>query len=353
MKKDLKLSSLYESKIEKMIRISTFLFLVILFVSLCLNTLVYSAYESNAILINSILLFLIILTVLVCQRILFVGKIHVQLGFVIFLFFLLPHLHFLASDKFFDFKYIFFVYYTCFIVFLFFLARLLNSYLMYITKLKREYEDLVNDDNCNMLSKLIFRSIFHDLSTPLSVVCGISKMLEDGVIEKKKEKEVLKKLSLAIDQMENIIESSDILVRNRNVEENFSAVCEIEKLNDLLFSRMNSCGIKFVVLGDRNIFLFGEKVMFLRVCMNILINSIEEFERITKARKKITVKVVRKDKKVIITFTDNGNGFDKDTDFGCGLRFCELVVKEKFYGYLEIDSEIGKHCRVTLFLPAS
>ncbi len=353
MKKKIELPSFYEAKIERMVKISTFLFLTILFISLCFNTFILSGDPSLVILLNSICLFLIIVVVVVCQRVLFVGKLHTQFAFVIFLFFILPHLHSLTANKFIDIKYIFFSYYVCFMLFLYFLARLLNSYLMHITKLKKEYEELVNHENCNRLSNLICRSVFHDLSTPLSVVYGISKMLQDGSIKGYEEKQALEKLLLATQQMENIIDSSDILIRRKNIEDNFSPLCEIRKLINLLLSRIKRNEINVVITGDKNILIFGEKVMFLRVCMNILINSIEEFERISKRKKKIVINVVKRENTVVITFRDNGDGFEKDTVLGCGLQFCKLVLKEKFYGYLKITSKRSKYCKVSLYIPAS
>ncbi|HOV29634.1 MAG TPA: HAMP domain-containing sensor histidine kinase [Candidatus Dojkabacteria bacterium] len=353
MKKDFELYSSYENKVRKLVNVSTILFVTILFGSLCLNLCVFSVDESKQTLVDILLIFLILSVVIFCKRQLFEDNLRKQLIFVLVLFFVLPYFHVFCPEKYLNSKQVFLVYYGFFLLFLYFFGKLLRSYLRYVTKLKRDYESLACQNNSNRLFNLIGKSVFHDLSTPMSVVYGIAGMLRNDSLDENTKEEALNQLSIAVRQIDDILDTSTLLIRGDYSDTCFSPVTEITKLVSLVSSRIKRVGITVDIQGDEKLTITGDRGMFARVCMNILVNSIEEFERSKKLGANICIKVFEKDGCVVNVFSDNGNGFSKDARVGCGLEFCRLVVKEKFKGSLKIRSKAGKYCKVFLYFPSS
>lgn len=353
MKKDFELYSSYEDKVKRLVNIFTVVFILILFVSLCLNICVFSVDETKETLVDILLIFLIICIVIFCKRQLFENSLRKQLLFVLVLFFVLPYFHVFCPEKYLNGKHIFFLYYGFFLLFLYFFWKVVRSYVRCITKLKRDYESLASRDNSNKLFNLIGRSVFHDLSTPMSVVYGIAGMLRDDTIDEETKKEALNQLSIAVREIDDILDTSTLLIRGECSNDCFYPVQEVTKLVSLVSSRMRSARITVDVSGDEKLMILGDRGMFARVCMNIVVNSIEEFERNKKSNAHIGIKVFQKNNRVVCVFSDNGNGFKKGVSIGCGLEFCRLVIKEKFKGTMKIRSKAGEYCKVFLYFPIS
>ena len=111
------------------------------------------------------------------------------------------------------------------------------------------------------------------------------------------------------ERMGRLVRRLSPLTSGRSVVEEFDMIERITKRLEAENSRLIQNRIQTVVNATKPIYLFGDPVKFDQLTSNLLLNSIDGI-RAQKGpgNRKITIDVARRDRQVIMTFSDTGTG---------------------------------------------
>ncbi|MGB4985313.1 MAG: HAMP domain-containing sensor histidine kinase [Erysipelotrichaceae bacterium] len=191
----------------------------------------------------------------------------------------------------------------------------------------KEYQSILDDfkslvNNIEQINKekmkineeknQIIADISHDIKTPLTVILGYSKALNDNLIEKDKVSYYLdtiyKKAVLANERIESFYEYSQLEHPSYIINTKKTNINEfIRKYIISIYSQLESRNIQLIVeIPENDIFYDLDEVLFRRALDNLISNTIKYND------KDITVKISLsvKEKNIIITIADNGVGVD-------------------------------------------
>lgn len=224
-------------------------------------------------------------------------------------------------------------------------------------------EDITTEMNIYKTKEEIFKSIVHDIRTPLLNMQGYIKLLSYDADERIKRYVVglETESSIVFRMLENILDLARIenktlkVERNRvdigeflgRIVERFKARSEFKNIS-LSFTKPNSP-------------LYSEldEELFQRALENILSNAF----KYTPSGGKVDVGVEKADEKIMIYVKDTGRGIEKERlkhiferyrsfskdGFGLGLSIAKAIV-EMHGGRIEIVSEVGQGTKVMIFI---
>ncbi len=200
----------------------------------------------------------------------------------------------------------------------------------------------------------------HELRTPLTVLKGYNEMLQAS--EHIGTREIAATMEKHISRMESCVDSMGSLRRM----EDTNPECRPVSLQPLLYSLYESANILCLQNGKTLVFQNEASVSQLcldtsfvsQVCSNLISNAVRY------ARNTVTLSFVFQDGGLLLSVSDDGKGFDKDsfhkaanpyfteeTDhsvhFGLGLYICKLLCEHHF-GFLKIDN-ISNGAKVSAF----
>lgn len=238
------------------------------------------------------------------------------------------------------------------------MAFILDSYIRSLLKKQQECQIVASFENRNRLLGKVSRSLLHDIATPVSILLGCLELSEGNKLGKREREDMHTNVRIAVNQMDVILHSTDFLMKRSSSVESFSIDECIEEIIALLGARIDEACIlverkyyaKDRIVGDRNVFL--------RVFLNILLNAVEELEKRDREERRISVKTSETPEFFTVCISDNGDGFDsklqrvfnseefifsgKDLDFGSGLVFVKYCMREIFHGDVKIESGKGE-----------
>ena len=138
---------------------------------------------------------------------------------------------------------------------------------------------------------------------------------------------------------------------------------------DLISSQLERNAIRtdLVLEPITEVNLVGQRTIFIRIILNLLVNSLEELKKCPIDNREILVRGVIKSGNLILEIKDNGNGLEKrelkqifekaytskhrGKHFGLGLYFVKRSVEECFKGKVELNSKKGHYTTVRLIIP--
>lgn len=217
--------------------------------------------------------------------------------------------------------------------------------------------------------KLMMLEIAHGMQTPLTIIKGEMRNLEEQV-EDKKNIEVLEN---TIDRISKFIYDMLKLARMENQGSNFKK--EKFDLSELLFELVESfeiiCNDKDIKIEQdiaSGIYMLGDQGEIAELITNLASNSIKYMDS---QREKVIKLELKKDTgKIKLALADTGVGIDKDglkkifnrfyrvndddhagkSGTGLGLAICKEIV-EHHNGMIEVQSEKGKGTETTIYFP--
>jgi signal transduction histidine kinase len=228
------------------------------------------------------------------------------------------------------------------------------------------YKYLANLEYKHRLVGKISKCLIHDISTPLSVLSGSLKLLENSKLNNKEISNIKKVAVNSLLYLESILDNSFLLLKDSKCTRKFSANYTVKKVLLLLKSRIKKSGIVINCDFTDSIKIYGNESLFARAVLNVLINSIEELEMNKKEKKIIDIKSKQRRKMYILRIKDNGRGIERkvlasirrsefsmkdEWHLGLGLSFVFDTVKNHFKGSLEIKSVRGKSTTVIFKIP--
>jgi two-component system sensor histidine kinase KdpD len=247
------------------------------------------------------------------------------------------------------------------------ISGVLTSRVRELEKLKHQKEDRINTIN---LYKTLFGSISHELRTPIATIVGASDNLleKDSRISEDDKAKLIDEISIAAFRLNRLI---DNLLNMQRLESGMLKVnpdwCEITELINIPVNRLkdelSSHKLQINVQENFPVFKldFGliEQAMF-----NLLHNE----TLYTPADSTIVITAVHTRDKVIITISDNGNGFSEEeldlvfSEFfrggekkaggtGLGLSIVKGFV-EAHGGHIMVENCIPHGAKFTLEIPS-
>ena len=202
--------------------------------------------------------------------------------------------------------------------------------------------------------KALNAAFAHDLRTPLTVLKGYNEMLQAS--ENPQTQETAATMGKHISRMESYVSSMSNLRRMEDTQPDYKLIDLQPLVSSLYDSAKIVCtknGKELILQNDIPILQLSLDSAFIsQVCNNLISNAVRY------ARTLVTISFALHDNGLLLSVSDDGNGFDKDSlqkaanpyftgesnhseHFGLGLYICKLLC-EHHNGYLRIENtEVG------------
>jgi signal transduction histidine kinase len=243
------------------------------------------------------------------------------------------------------------------------MSNLCNSY---SSNCLERYKYLAKLEYKHRLMGKISKCLIHDISTPLSILSGSLKILEDPKSSNKEISNVRKSAFNSLLYLENILDNTFLLLRDSCKEGKFFPNTSVKQVLSLLESKIKKGNIVLKKHMRGNTKLDGNHALFSRAVLNVLVNSIEELEKVRYKRKIIEITSYSKNSMYYLSIKDNGRGIRKDilekirnkeftmkdnSHLGLGLHFVRDTVENHFNGFLQIESKKGNSTTIVFKIP--
>jgi signal transduction histidine kinase len=196
--------------------------------------------------------------------------------------------------------------------------------------------------------KALNAAFAHDLRTPLTVLKGYNEMLQAS--DNSQTRETAVTMGKHISRMENYVSSMSNLRRMEDTQPEYKLIDLQPLVSSLYDSAKIVCtknGKELILQNDIPVLQLSLDSTFIsQVCNNLISNAVRY------ARTLVTISFALHDNGLLLSVSDDGNGFDKGSlqkaanpyftgesnhseHFGLGLYICKLLC-EHHNGYLQI-----------------
>ena len=201
--------------------------------------------------------------------------------------------------------------------------------------------------------KALNAAFAHDLRTPLTVLKGYNEMLQAS--DNSQTRETAATMGKHISRMENYVSSMSNLRRMEDTQPEYKLIDLQPLVSSLYDSAKIVCtknGKELILQNDISVLQLSLDSTFIsQVCNNLISNAVRY------ARTLVTISFALHDNGLLLSVSDDGNGFDKDSlqkaanpyftgesnhseHFGLGLYICKLLC-EHHNGYLQIRNTVN------------
>ncbi|MCA9376306.1 HAMP domain-containing histidine kinase [Candidatus Nomurabacteria bacterium] len=206
----------------------------------------------------------------------------------------------------------------------------------------------------------ITKALIHDIRTPLSSISLTINMIEEN------NKSHMIDLERSFEQLNSIIDETEELMIGNPSRSDFDVVETIRSAVDLIKNQLDRSMIDISLDLDRisTVKLYGQRSIFLRIILNLLVNSLEELRSNVNSKRLIEVGGSVEDGSLLISVKDNGRGLEPDEiktlffkdysnkhsgkHFGLGLNFVKKAMIDEFNGKAQVESKKDKYTLVRL-----
>ena len=212
--------------------------------------------------------------------------------------------------------------------------------------------------------------VSHNLRSPVANIMGLADLLTTTVDKDSETYEVsLGYLKKAADQLDTVLRDLNQILSIRDkkaasVNEKVELTPVIQQVLATLQEPLNECGGKVLMNIEENVSVSGNKGYLYSIFYNLLSNSIKY--RSPNRGLEVSIKCSNSDSGVVISFSDNGIGFDMkkvgDNIFklykrfhtnlegrGAGLFLVKTHV-EAMDGYIEVHSQVNEGTTFLIYL---
>ena len=201
--------------------------------------------------------------------------------------------------------------------------------------------------------KALNAAFAHDLRTPLTVLKGYNEMLQAS--DNSQTRETAATMGKHISRMENYVSSMSNIRRMEDTQPEYKLIDLQPLVSSLYDSAKIICtknGKELILQNDISVLQLSLDSAFIsQVCNNLISNAVRY------ARTLVTISFTLHDNGLLLSVSDDGNGFDKDSlqkaanpyftgesnhseHFGLGLYICKLLC-EHHNGYLQIRNTVN------------
>ncbi len=245
---------------------------------------------------------------------------------------------------------------------------------------KRMYEQKIKSVYKSAIIGNITQPVLHDISIPLSSLKGGLKLMNDLNLDNREFKDLLQSFSKALNQINQIIQNAQKLMKGEDDIEKFNPYSEIQRNIIILNDKIQKGQIGITMLFDENIEIRGVKTIFNRIILNVIQNAIEELIQMdlsnnkSKLQKHINIigyldHNFKHLNEFVLEIIDNGRGIEKKKlkkifkssyslkkqqnyqHFGFGLSFVKYNMKKHFKGKVEVQSQKDQFTKFILRFP--
>jgi signal transduction histidine kinase len=225
------------------------------------------------------------------------------------------------------------------------LGQLCTSFEIMRTTLARNFSEMWRQVEER---KQLNAAFAHDLRTPLTVLKGYNEMLQAS--DNSQTRETAVTMGKHISRMENYVSSMSNLRRMEDTQPEYKLIDLQPLVSSLYDSAKIVCtknGKELILQNDIPVLQLSLDSTFIsQVCNNLISNAVRY------ARTLVTISFALHDNGLLLSVSDDGNGFDKGSlqkaanpyftgesnhseHFGLGLYICKLLC-EHHNGYLQI-----------------
>ena len=201
--------------------------------------------------------------------------------------------------------------------------------------------------------KALNAAFAHDLRTPLTVLKGYNEMLQTS--DNSQTRETAATMGKHISRMENYVSSMSNIRRMEDTQPEYKLIDLQPLVSSLYDSAKIICtknGKELILQNDISVLQLSLDSAFIsQVCNNLISNAVRY------ARTLVTISFTLHDNGLLLSVSDDGNGFDKNglqkatspyyteesnhsEHFGLGLYICKLLC-EHHNGYLQIRNTVN------------
>lgn len=220
-----------------------------------------------------------------------------------------------------------------------------------ITKVKIYIDNIIQQIILGRLAS----GILHDVVNP------ITSLLLSLDINNYPTSEI-KKNTKEISEFLNLIQCQ---LRNNYLKEEFEISKAIKDSCLLIKHKAIINNTRIILATNENQVLFGNRVLLIRVILNIINNAIESYERCPRDKKDVVISLFKDKKLLNITVQDFGCGMSEDqmkkvfkrfytsksNGAGIGLYFSRLSIRKEFKGDIKLESKIGHGSTFKIQIP--
>ncbi len=213
---------------------------------------------------------------------------------------------------------------------------------------EKKLEEYENLRELIMLAKTV-KPLLHDLSVPATTLQGALSLIDYEKLKDREEKEAVSIAKQSLGQIIRIIDNGKSVFQKKVSEEYFYPHKIINLVYTIFKSEVQRYDIRYVCDLPWDVKLAGDRIIFERIVMNLLTNSIEELSK----RSYIGIIEVEgrvKDGTFQLCFKDNGSGIDhyildkvfsqristKSKERGFGLYFIKREIQSQFNGDIKV-----------------
>lgn len=205
----------------------------------------------------------------------------------------------------------------------------------------------------------ISAGIFHDLINPLTAISLNLEQINGKEQEKlDSTRNCLRQAIVASNKMADLISSIKKSIAAENEKKKFLLIFEIQNIISLLKYQAQKSNVTISILGDKNIYLYGDVLKFHQIMTNLIANGIEACAATTKQEnKKVVIKIKRIKTILVIKVIDNGIGIKTQNinqifepffttknkkGLGLGLSSTKNLIEKDFKGNIKVYSSPQK-----------
>lgn len=221
----------------------------------------------------------------------------------------------------------------------------------------------------NTLSSVIYgtSTINHSIKMQLNTVFIYIENYKKVFQEKGIDPEGLLIFEEATEYLNNMINRIQTYLKNPILDKSTVNLSEIlDSCLDFFEARFTRKNIKIYKEYPAEVFLSCDAVLIKEVFYNLILNSLESFN---KEDNKLTIQVHKGLKNAQINIIDNGCGIsrevlpriidphfstkDRNNNFGLGLTYCFRIIKEHNGFFDVVSTEVNKGTNIEVVLPLS
>lgn len=182
----------------------------------------------------------------------------------------------------------------------------------------------------------LIKGFSHELGQPITniryaIQLYYMKQEKEQVEISLEEKELLDGIIIQTSRVGKLLNRFAPIISSKNQKEYFNVYDEIAAIFEELSMRLNNEEIKYSIVGDKDVELYGEAIQFSQVFYNLIINAIYAINK-KKINGEINVAIQLDRGDLIIQFSDNGIGIPKEI---------QKKIFDPFYSTKRKESEEG------------
>lgn len=162
----------------------------------------------------------------------------------------------------------------------------------------------------------LIKGFSHELGQPITniryaIQLFYMKQEKEQITLSLEEKELLDSIIVQTSRVGKLLNRFAPIVSSKNQKAYFNVYDEIITIFEELNMRLSSENIKYSVVGDKDVELYGEVIQFSQVFYNLIINAIYAINK-KEIRGEINVVIQKKEEDLFIYFSDNGIGIPNE-----------------------------------------